>query len=485
MRPTSQLASLSLGFALVLAPQRARAQEPLTLQRAIELAQSQGNQAVAAKAARDAAFFRDRAFSARLLPQLSLGGTVPHYNRAIIPVVQPDGSTLFRPQNQTDAGLTATVTQQLPTGGDFFVSSSLATLSVTGDQSLRTWSSTPISVGFRQDIFRPNVTRLDRREQPYRTELAERQYREAREDIAIEVTNLFFDVHAAGVSLANATTNVAVNDTLFTLNRGRFEVGKIGENDLLQSELALLRARTALDGARLELDRAKASLRLALGLAPDTPVEIVVPSDVPGFAVDTAVAVAEARRNRSTTTGAELSEIVAERRVTEARLNNGFGATVQASVGFNATASEFDFAYRNLLEARQVSVSVDIPLVQWGARRAGVQAAEADREQAERNARTTLDQAAQDAHFAALQLEQSRRTLAISAKADTVAAKRFEVAYNRYVIGRIAIDNLYLAQSEKDQALLQYGQALRAHWNAYYRLRRLTLYDFERGVPIQ
>ena len=485
MRPTSHLASLSLGIALVLAPDRAGAQEPLTLQRAIELAQSQGNQAVAAKAARDAAFFRDRAFSARLLPQLSLGGTIPHYNRAIIPVVQPDGSTLFRPQNQTDAGLTATVTQQLPTGGDFFVSSSLATLSVTGDQSLRTWSSTPISVGFRQDIFRPNVTRLDRREQPYRTELAERQYREAREEIALEVTNLFFDVHAAGVSLANATTNVAVNDTLFTLNRGRFEVGKIGENDLLQSELALLRARTALDVARLELDRAKASLRLALGLAPDTPVEIVVPSDVPGFAVDTAVAVAEARRNRSTTTGAELSEIVAERRVTEARLNNGFGATVQASVGFNATASEFDFAYRNLLEARQVSVSVDIPLVQWGARRAGVQAAEADREQAERNARTTLDQAAQDAHFAALQLEQSRRALAISAKADTVAAKRFEVAYNRYVIGRIAIDNLYLAQSEKDQALLQYGQALRAHWNAYYRLRRLTLYDFERGVPIQ
>ncbi len=475
-----------LPFALAAAiPGRAAGQEGLTLQRAIELAQSQGNQAVAAQAARDAVLYRDRAFSARQLPQLSLGGTIPRYNRAIIPVVQPDGSTLFRPQNQTDAGLTATVTQQLPTGGDFFVSSSLATLSVTGDQSIRTWSSTPISVGIRQDIFRPNVNRLDRREQPYRTELAERVYREAREDIAIEVTNLFFDVHAAGVTLANATTNVAVNDTLFTLNKGRFEVGKIGENDLLQSELALLRARTALDGARLELERAKSALRLALGLAADAPVEIVVPTDVPSFAVDTALAVSEARRNRSTTTGAELSEIQADRRVTEARLNNGFGATVQASVGFNATASEFDFAYRNLLEARQVAVSVDIPLVQWGARRAGVQAAEAEREEAERNARMSLDRAAQDAHFAALQLEQSRRALAISAKADTVAAKRFEVAYNRYVISRITIDILYLAQGEKDQALMQYGQALRAHWVAYYRLRRLTLYDFERGVPIQ
>ena len=473
------------GLVLILLPATAGAQEPLTLKRAIELAQSQGNRAVAARAARDAVFFRDRAFSARQLPQLSLGGTLPRYNRAIIPVVQPDGSTLFRPQNQTDAGLTATVTQQLPTGGDFFVSSSLATLSVTGEQSVRTWSSTPVSVGIRQDIFRPNTTRLDRREQPYRIELAEREYREAREDIAIQVTNLFFDVHAASVSLANATTNVAVNDTLYTLNKGRFEVGKIGENDLLQSELALLNARTALDGARLELDRAQSALRLALGLAPGEPVAIVVPAEVPSFPVDTAIAVSEARKNRATVTGAELNEIQADRRVTEARLNNGFGATVQASVGFNATASEFDFAYRNLLEARQVSVSVDIPLVQWGARRASVQAAEADREQVERNAQITLDQAAQDAHFAALQLEQSRRALAIAAKADTVAAKRFEVAYNRYVIGRIAIDNLYMAQGEKDQALMQYGQALRSHWVAYYRLRRLTLYDFERGAAIQ
>ena len=72
----------------------------------------------------------------------------------------------------------------------------------------------------------------------------------------------------------------------------------------------------------------------------------------------------------------------------------------------------------------------------------------------------------------------------MSAKADTVAAKRFEVAYNRYVIGRIGIDNLYIAQNEKDQAVNQYLQALRNYWVAYYRLRQTTLYDFEGGAVI-
>ena len=84
-----------------------------------------------------------------------------------------------------------------------------------------------------------------------------------------------------------------------------------------------------------------------------------------------------------------------------------------------------------------------------------------------------------------LQLDQAERNLRISAKADTVAQKRFDVAYSRYVIGRIGVDNLYIAQNEKDQAVNQYMQALRSYWTAYYRLRQVTLFDFEKGAPIR
>ena len=461
------------------------AQAPITLQRAIEIAQQQGHTARGAQASLEAARYRDDAFWAQYMPQLSLTGTLPSYNHAIIPVLQPDGTTLFRSQNQTESQLGATISQRLPTGGNFFVSSSLQTLQVSGSQSLRTWSSTPIQVGLRQDLFRPNTFALDRREQPVRSQLAERQFLEAREDVALQVTSLFFDLYTAQVGLANARTNVAVNDTLYTLNKGRYEVGKIGENDLLQSELALLRSRTSLDGARLDSDRAEAALRLALNLEPGTPINVVVPAEVPVYTADTAIASAQALKNAADASNAELQEIVARRGVTEARLENGLGATVQASIGFNATAPQFEQAYQDLLEARQFSVSVSVPLIQWGARHSRIGAARAELQQAEDARAATLDQIAMEARFAALQLEQSRRSLTLSAKADTVAAKRFEVAYNRYVIGKIAIDNLYLAQSEKDQASVQYLQALRSHWQAHYRLRRLTLYDFERGEPIE
>src|SRR5258708_34227582 len=92
---------------------------------------------------------------------------------------------------------------------------------------------------------------------------------------------MFFYVYAARVAQKNALTNAAVNDTLYRLNTGRFEVGKIGENDLLQSELALLRSRTALESARLEHERATDALRLALDLPPGTTAESALTGDAP------------------------------------------------------------------------------------------------------------------------------------------------------------------------------------------------------------
>lgn len=477
----------NLGLVLALAcSASAAAQDTLSLREAIRRAQEHGHQARMAEATRDAARLRGDAFSARLLPQLSLGGSVPSYNRSIIPVVQPDGSTLFRSQQQTNASLSALLSQQLPfTGGNFFIQSSLARLSVTGQQAVQTWSSTPVQVGLRQDIFRANASGWDRREQSVRNDRDERVYREAMEDVAITTTELFFDVFAARMALRNAETNAAVNDTLYLLNTGRYEVGRIGENDLLQSELVLLRAQTSLQGARLTHQRSLDALRLALRLPPGADIEVVVPTDVPDLTIDPEESVAHALRNRSSITDLSLQQVQADRRVTEARLNGGFGATVQASVGFNATAPDMGLAYQNLLEARQFTLQVQMPLWQWGARGSTVRAAEADRERVETQVEQSTEQLVLEARYAALQLMQARRNVDLLAKADSVAGARYSVAYNRYVIGRITIDILFQAQSEKDQALTQYVNAVRGFWAAYYRLRRLTLFDFEQGEEIR
>ncbi len=475
----------ALAFTLVAT--NAGAQQQMTLQQAVDLAQKQSYSATAVTATRDAARSRDHAFGARRLPQLSFTGTAPRYEKTITPVIQPDGSTNFTPVQATTADAGLTIAQQLPfSGGTLSINSQLQRYEVSGGtQKVLRWTSTPVTFAIQQPIFRPNGLRWDGREQDIRLDASERQYLESREGVAIQATEAFFELHLAQRTLENAQTNALTNDTLYNLNKGRLEIGKIGENDLLQSELALLRARAALDNAKLEFARRLAAFRLVVNLPVGAAVDIVIPASIPEIEADTVLAVTQALRNRAQMSELQLQAVQAKRRIAEAKLAGGPGAMVNASVGFNQTAPDMNLAYQDLLQAQRFSLFLSVPVFNWGARSAEVQAARVDEKRVEALSKQSREQLAQDAHFAALQLGQARRNLVVSAKADTVAAKRFEVAYNRYVIGRIGIDNLYIAQNEKDQAVNQYLQALRNYWLAYYRLRQVTLYDFESGAAIR
>jgi outer membrane protein TolC len=494
--------SLALASAIP-APTALRAQQPappspnilrdtLTLQDVVAIAQQRGLSSQAARSARDAARARDHAFGARLMPQLAVGGQAANYSKSITPAYDAiSGKTVLSTQNQNASQLGVSIAQELPwTGSRLSVGSSVTRIdnfSATPGSSAppQTWTTQPLTIGLEQDLFKPRTVRWDQRQQTLTEMLAERTYLESREDVAASVTQAFFDYYAAQVALDNAATNAAVNDTLYTLNKGRYEVGKIGENDLLQSELALLRARASLDGAKVERDRAEAAVKRHMQVSTTDTLRIHPPETVPVFEVDPALAVQQALRNSSTMEQNELDGLMASRRVNDARYSNRFNATVGASYGYNRSATVFNDAYQALLPRQSLRMDVTMPLFQWGGGRAEVDAARMDEKRIAANARARRDQLEEDGRFAALQLTQSQRMVLLSAKADTVANKRFEVAKNRYVIGKIGISDLYIAQNEKDQALTAYVQALRQYWTNYYRLRRVTLFDFEKGKPIE
>lgn len=246
-----------------------------------------------------------------------------------------------------------------------------------------------------------------------------------------------------------------------------------------------MRAQSALEAARINQAQQHEAFRLGVGLPADADFDLVVTSTVPSYEPDTARAVREALLNGTAASSLELQDVQARRRVVEAKLANGVGATITASYGFNATAPEARLAYQNLQEARQLTLGVQVPLWQWGAHSESVRAAEMAQQITSVQAASTRDQVALRAHFAVLQLGQARRSLAILVVADSVAGRRYEVAYNRYVTGRITIDNLYIAQAEKDQALTDYAEGLRRFWESHYNLRLLTLFDFEAGQPLR
>jgi len=212
---------------------------------------------------------------------------------------------------------------------------------------------------------------------------------------------------------------------------------------------------------------------------------VVPPQNVPTVDADPEIAVQQALRHASIMEQSALDSVNARRFETQARLLDGFGATIQASYGTNQTSNLFGLAYASPLPQQTFSMSVNMPVFQWGGGRADVEEARANKAHVASNTRARREQLVEDARYAALQLTQSQRMLLIAAKADTVAQKRFEVAKNRYIIGKIGVSDLYIAQNEKDQALESYVQALRSYWTNYYHPRRVTLYDFVEKSELQ
>ena len=72
----------------------------------------------------------------------------------------------------------------------------------------------------------------------------------------------------------------------------------------------------------------------------------------------------------------------------------------------------------------------------------------------------------------------------LTAQADSIASEKYNIAQQRYVLGNLSITDLSIAFQEKDQGKRDYIAALRDFWGAYYQLRYLSLYDFEKNEKI-
>jgi outer membrane protein TolC len=352
------------------------------------------------------------------------------------------------------------------------------------DLKTQYYRSKPLMLTLSQPLFQINTMKWDQEVQELNYSMAPRELAEAMEDCAIDVTNKFFDLYLAEMNSGNAAVNLAINDTLFRISRGRFNVGKIAENDLLQSELAYLSAQTQLENANVGLHRSEQNLKAALGLAPAASIVLVPPVEIPDARIDPEAALDQARKHRSDVLGFDLQLLTAERKVRQARSDNSFNATMTGSIGYNQQAPFLPDSYRNLLDQEQFSVGFTIPLFRWGAGSSAVDAALADQKRADASVGQQRHDFEQEVLYQAAHLNLLREQVAVAAKSDTIAQRRFNVAKDRYVIGKIDIPILFIAQSEKDNARRANVQTLWDYWSTFFRVRRLTLYDFQSGEAL-
>ena len=471
---------------LVLFPLVASAQTDtlrLTLDECIVMARRQSIDAAVALGELRSAYWQWRSYRADLLPEVSLSGTAPSWNKRYSSYQQADGSLSFVRNDYLGLDGAVNITQKLwPTGGTLSVESSLDYLHQSGSSgSQNQFMSLPIAVTLSQPLFGVNHLKWNRRIEPLRYREAQARFLTETEQVAMQAISLYFGLLLAGEQVNIARQNLQTAEKLYEVAQAKRHMGTISENDVLQLRLDVLTARSDLTNSESTRQARQFALRSFLDVEAD--IEPVVPEDVPQVRLDYDNVLSHALRNNALATTMRRRQMEADYAVASARANRQ-SINLYAQLGYTGTGENMSSAYRHLLGNEVVQVGITVPLLDWGKRRGQRRMAESNRDIIQDQLRQQSQNFRQDIFILTEQFNNQAEQLRIACEADTIARRRYHTNVETFKIGSISTLELSSAQTAKDQARIGRIQQLFNYWYYYYQLRSIALWDFERGCEL-
>jgi hypothetical protein len=462
------------------------AQEKLSLKEVISQAQVNSIVSKQIENRFQNAYWRNFAFKRQFLPSLSFNGTIPEIQRSISSVTQNDGTEIFVDRNVISNRANLSVNQIVPfTGGSFFARTGMENIQLSGQTNSTTYLSRPIEIGYSQNVFGFNRFKWDRKIEPMVFSEASLLKIEQIEALSIEAVNRYFDLLRDQLSMENAKKNLLNNDTIYKVGKGRYSYGKISENELLQLELSLLNSDISFEQQQLNFELSRQKLATFLGYSSLERIDLEMDTIIPNINVNLIEALNYATQYNSALINQKRQVTQAEMDVAQVKSDNRISFNVSASFGLSQTAPTLNESYQNPRNQEFVSMGVNIPIIQWGLGKGRVKQAEANADLV----RSTVEQGQidfeQDIYEKVARFNLNKKQLQVSKRANEVAEKRFEVTKQRYLLGKILITDLQIAQQEKDRALISYIGSYRSYWQSYYNIRATTHYDFEKNTVIK
>lgn len=450
----------------------------MTLEEAIRIAHSHSPRAQMVQLTFMSQYWSFRSYKAQLLPSLNLSGNLGNYNRSLVDVRDPEtGRISYVANNTLNNDFSIYINQKIAlTGGNVSLNTSLARLDQFSYGS-QIYNSNPVTINYTQPLRSFNTLKWQKKTEPLQYEKAKKQYLESLEDITIQTTSYFFSVLSAQTSYRKSEENLKDTRSMYEIAQQRYEIGTVTKSELLQLELSLMNAELAVSNSKIDLEVALFNLKSYLGVSERAFLELLPPAIVP-VSMTYDFVLNKALQNSSHSIALRLKEINSQKSVAQAKANRGIQMELRANLGFSQTGDELKGVYGFLKDREVVGLSITLPIYDWGMSRGRVKMAEAEA----RLAQTELEQEEikfqQDIRIKVMQFNNQAAQCNISIKALEIARERYAITKQRFQTVGITVTELNTAQKELDNASEQYVNQLRTFWNAYFELRKLSLYDF-------
>ena len=460
----------------------------LDLNRTVALATDSSLTAEKYRSVLDTYRFSFLAWQASRKPQITLDATPLQYEQYMVQrYISDEDRDTYREQQMLYSEAAVGMTQDIEAlGGTLYASTGLGFLhTFGGDTNYDQFSTVPIKVGYRQDLLGFNALKWSKRLEPLKLKKAEKAYAYNLESTAAEAVDLFFQLALAQDQLRMAEENLQTCDTIYSIGCRRFKIASISKAELSILDLQRTNATNTMENAKILRDKASKQLATFLGMERDTDIELIIPTNHSPVKVDAEEALRYARENNPAFIETRQAVEEARMEMEKAKVERRLSLNIDASIGLNQVADKFWDAYRSPLRQEKAIVTLSVPLKDWGKRKNNYLQAQSRLSTAEKELSEATRDTELDVVTSVDDYNKRHDLTANSRKSLNIAQEAYDAMLTRFIKGQATVNDLSLAQNYWQTARQNYTQSLQNYWTAFYRLRQLTLYDFNKRKTIE
>lgn len=344
--------------------------------------------------------------------------------------------------------------------------------------------SNNLYLALNQPLFTYNRLKLQLKELELSYENANISYAMQRLNMERMVTQYFYSVYMAQMNLAIAREELTNTRKSHEIIKNKVDAGLAAREELYQAELNLSQSNSTVQNRQVSFENAKDQLKMYLGM--DLFEDILVMTDVEAepVKVDLQKAIDNGLVSRMELRQREIDLETSQFDMIRTKALNEFNGSMNLAYGFIGDNEKLTGVFDQPTKNPQVQLSFNIPIFDWGERKARIKAQEAAIKSQELNFDEQKKQIIIDIREAYRNLQNQVNQIEIARQNERNAQLTYEINLERYENGDLTGMDLNLYQTQLSNQKINYAQALINYKIELLNLKIQSLYDFEKDRAV-
>lgn len=372
------------------------------------------------------------------------------------------------------------------TDGTFSVINQLEWLEGWSDQTTtknEPWSNN-LYLRYEQPIFTYNRTKLELERLELNLENTIINYVLQKLNLEYSVTNTFYQIYGNKLAYDISREQYANTQNSYNIIKNQVDAGIAAKEELFQAEYDLLSSESSMQTNLVRLENALDQFKILVGVPIADSIDII--GDVSHVTIDVNLdtAITYGLKNRLELRQREIDVQTAYQSLVETMALNEFKGNISLTYGLQGVNQTYDTIYDDPDLNRQVSLSFDIPLFDWGERKARIKADEANIQSSQLSEEEERDDIILNIRQSYRELHNLVNQIRISQQNIKNAELTYEISLENFKNGDLSALDLNLRQTQLSEAKIQLTNSIIDYKLALLNLKILSMYDFVKNAPV-